>query len=147
MFSHQRTTPVGRTEDIFLAVKTLTPLNAEDGAKDPYRHFTMGGCLYYDEYDIGLLVIRPDDVVCHFARTCMKGAGFKTTTRGADGTVQEVLKFAKPCVHVMKLNRVCNDVETTLVEVVTDESSGSSYGQMLYLTKAQMVTTSPVARL
>ncbi|KAI1782190.1 hypothetical protein LXA43DRAFT_843670, partial [Ganoderma leucocontextum] len=96
------------TEDTFLAVERLSPLTKEDQGKDPYRRFgETGGLLYYDSYETGVLVIRPHDVVCHYAKTSMKGVNLIARKRhpasDANATASE---FQKDCVHVLKLGKV-----------------------------------------
>ena len=107
IFVHKRAIGSEAVEDIFLVMRKLIPLSTNDLALDPYRSFSVGGSLYYDEYEAGLFVARPNDVVCHFAKTYMKGAAFTRKTTGPDGqTYANPIRFEKPCVHVMKLGKV-----------------------------------------
>ncbi|KAI0705497.1 hypothetical protein C8Q76DRAFT_630733 [Earliella scabrosa] len=107
IFSHRRTSVSGYVEEMFIAVRAHENLNAEDRSQDPYRRFPVGGNLYYDVFDRSAFIVRPADILCHFARTSMKGAEFKRTVRGSDrNTTTQTLHFAKPCVHVLKLDRV-----------------------------------------
>lgn len=106
IFVHRRVTGSETAEDIFLVVRKLHSLSAEDRVLDPYRSFSMGGSLYYDQYEKNILVARPKDIVCHFAKTYMKGASFTRRTTGPDGrTDEDSIRFEKPCAHVMRLGK------------------------------------------
>ncbi len=108
IFMHRRYTGVDMVEEVYLVLRKLTPLSAKDQSNDPYRAFKIGGALYYDEYDRTLFVARPEDLVCHFVKTYMKGASFTKRTLGADGrTAEEAVRFERPCAHVMQLSKVC----------------------------------------
>lgn len=77
------------TESTYLYVAPLDPLSSQDAAHDPYRSYAyVGGELYYDRYLPGI-IITPEDVVSHFARTPL--------TIGA---------IVVPCVHVGSLDKV-----------------------------------------
>ncbi len=76
-------------EATYLYVKPLKELSATDVPRDYYREYPIvGGQLYYDRYLPGI-VITPDDIVSHFARTPLKVPG-----------------IAEPCVHVLSLDKV-----------------------------------------
>ncbi|KAI0715176.1 hypothetical protein C8Q76DRAFT_618720 [Earliella scabrosa] len=110
MFTHGTMDPratSGSAERLFLVVRPLKPLSPADQTLDPYRQYTVGGTLYYDQYEPGLFVIRPEEVICHFAKTSMKGARFTKRARGSDGSlVEHPIQFAQPCVHVLRLDKV-----------------------------------------
>ena len=94
--------------EIFIAVERLLPLNGEDIQKDPYRSYgDTGGSLYYDAFDEQVLVIRPEDVVCHYAKTSMKGVPFVRTAQRPEGGVDVIpMAFQRECVHVLRLGKV-----------------------------------------
>ncbi len=77
------------TESTYLYVAPLEKLTSEDAARDPFRSYAyVGGELYYDRYQPGV-IITPDDIVSHFARTPM-----------------ELPAIPYPCIHVLSLDKV-----------------------------------------
>ncbi|KAI0691929.1 hypothetical protein C8T65DRAFT_711462 [Cerioporus squamosus] len=76
IFIHKRRNGWEVAEEIYLVMRRLTSLNDKDRSLDPYQSFPIGGALYYDEYNKTLLVVRPSDLVCHFAKTSMRGVVF-----------------------------------------------------------------------
>lgn len=78
------------TESTYVYVAPLEPLSPQDAAHDPYRVYKYaGGELYYDRYMPGI-VISPEDVISHFARTPI--------------VMPDRIKY--PCVHVLSLDKV-----------------------------------------
>ncbi|KAI0054698.1 hypothetical protein BV25DRAFT_1816687 [Artomyces pyxidatus] len=91
IFTHTRS---GAGEDVisevFLAVQKLEELSDIHSVFDKFRTFALvGGTLYYDKYQDKIQVIRPRQVLCHFARTSMR-----------------IDHIEEPCVHVLRLDRV-----------------------------------------
>ena len=77
------------TESTYIYVAPLEKLSTEDITHDPFRSFAfVGGELYYDRYLPGV-IITPEDVISHFARTPM---------------VLPAIPHA--CVHVLSLDKV-----------------------------------------
>ncbi|KAI0069375.1 hypothetical protein K474DRAFT_1714319 [Panus rudis PR-1116 ss-1] len=69
IFIHERHDVGGRMEDIFLVIRRLVPLTRDDLRHDVFRSYRVGGYLRYDRYKERLDIIRPQSVLCHFART------------------------------------------------------------------------------
>ncbi|KAL6299917.1 hypothetical protein BKA93DRAFT_703922, partial [Sparassis latifolia] len=78
------------TTKTFFVVQRYKSLNAQDLAHDHYRAFPLaGGRLYYDELDLNLELLRPNDIACHFAKTPYMCKDIKAV-----------------CIHVLPLDRV-----------------------------------------
>lgn len=93
IFLHMRKLENGRSiEEMFLVARPLVQLSMEDSKRDPYRQFPIvGGSLHYARYDDQRIhILRPADVVCHFAKTSLGNIGMVEAT-----------------VHVLPLDRVC----------------------------------------
>lgn len=93
IFIHERKLPGGESKikETFLAVRPLARLSQVDEKLDIYRTFPIvGGSLHYARYDDRVHVIRPSDIVCHFAKTRMG----------------RVMQISEPCFHVLPLDRV-----------------------------------------
>ncbi|KAI9059822.1 hypothetical protein FKP32DRAFT_1535489, partial [Trametes sanguinea] len=90
IFSYSYREPDGNiVEGIYLFVLPYTELNHADVAHDYYRRYPLvGGCLYYDRKDPGV-IITPDIVVSHFARTPVV-----------------VPAINEPCIHSLPLDKV-----------------------------------------
>ncbi|KAI9067682.1 hypothetical protein FKP32DRAFT_1609294 [Trametes sanguinea] len=73
IFHHNRTLADGLTaEEAFLVVKELVGLEEEDAVHDPYRRFgRVGGWLCYATYQPEEHLLRPNDILCHFAKTTL----------------------------------------------------------------------------
>lgn len=77
------------TEATYLYVAPLATLSHQDTAHDPYRAYEyVGGQLYYDRYLAGI-IIAPEDIISHFARTPMN-----------------IPHVQQPCIHVLSLDKV-----------------------------------------
>lgn len=100
---HQGVQYCGRIESIFLppgqedpttvllAIRRYTPLSEEDQEKDPYRLWGFaGGELFYDHFLKDYLIIKPEEVIGHIAKTAL-GCVFGITSE---------------CVHVLPLDQV-----------------------------------------
>lgn len=81
---HQGTQHYGRIKSIFLppgqedtatallAIQRYMPLSEEDKAKDPYRLWGFsGGELVYDRFLEDYLIIKPEEVIGHIAKTTL----------------------------------------------------------------------------
>lgn len=88
---HKRrlTTGTPMTEETFIVVQTYSPLLDVDIPKDDYRKYGVAGALYYAHFENNVVVIRPQDIVCHFAKTTLSS-----------------FPIESPCIHVLPLNRV-----------------------------------------
>ncbi|KAI0822496.1 hypothetical protein BC628DRAFT_1281695, partial [Trametes gibbosa] len=76
-------------EGTYLFVLPYAELSAEDAPLDPYRKYPfVGGQLYYNDHLTGV-VITPDRVVSHFARTPVTMPG-----------------IAAQCIHALSLDKV-----------------------------------------
>ena len=85
----RRTTHEDKIEEPFILVEQLEDLAQPDVDNDLYRRYEHGGgFLCYDHY-LPPEFIRPEDIVCHFARTPMIFPG-----------------ITKPCIHVLPLDMV-----------------------------------------
>ncbi|OSD00157.1 hypothetical protein PYCCODRAFT_1371822 [Trametes coccinea BRFM310] len=73
IFQHCRKIGNGSTaQESFIVVKELVELKVEDVVHDPYRCFgRVGGWLCYAMYRPEELLLRPDEVLCHFAKTML----------------------------------------------------------------------------
>ena len=93
IFVHRRRNADGNGDDlreIFLSVERLQDLSPDDVQWDKYRKFLhIGGHLCYDSYRPSPLIIRPNQIISHFARTAI-----------------DIPHIQKACVHVLPLNRV-----------------------------------------
>ncbi|KAH9849302.1 hypothetical protein BC628DRAFT_1300549, partial [Trametes gibbosa] len=91
IFTHRRKLRNGEfVSETFLAVKHLVELSGSDVQKDNFRKFPhAGGRLHYDEYAREVHVVRPQNILCHIAKTPLRIAG-----------------ITKACVHVLPLDRV-----------------------------------------
>ncbi|KAI0323541.1 hypothetical protein GY45DRAFT_1264393 [Cubamyces sp. BRFM 1775] len=92
--------------ETFLVVRPLKELDRVDAALDPYRKYPqVGGRLYYQAYEEAALVLRTEDVLCHFAQTTMEHLVVRAP--GADNPRETyVCRISRPCVHVRPLDRV-----------------------------------------
>ncbi|OBZ66279.1 hypothetical protein A0H81_13832 [Grifola frondosa] len=88
IFLHTRPTSDGsRVAEIFIAVQRLVELSENDAALDNFRTFKhAGGRLCYGRYHEDIRIIRPTDIICHFAKTPM-----------------DDLKFSEKVVHTLTL--------------------------------------------
>ncbi|KAI9056595.1 hypothetical protein FKP32DRAFT_1542724, partial [Trametes sanguinea] len=73
IFHHCRLSADGTTiDDTYLVAKPLMELAPEEVVHDPYRRFgRVGGWLCYAECEIETILLRPDDILCHFAKTML----------------------------------------------------------------------------
>jgi len=107
---HQGTQHCGRIKSIFLppgqedtaavllAVQRYMPLSEEDKTKDPYRLWGFsGGELFYNRFLEDYLIIKPEEVIGHIAKTAL-GHVFGITVE---------------CVHVLPLDQVSLVLFTT----------------------------------
>lgn len=79
------------TTNVLLAIRIYTPLSEEDKTKDPYRLWGFsGGELFYDQFLEDYLIITPEEVIGHIAKTAL-GSVF-----GIDNE----------CVHILPLDQV-----------------------------------------
>ncbi|OSD08116.1 hypothetical protein PYCCODRAFT_1358106 [Trametes coccinea BRFM310] len=111
IFVYERQHGSEKVEETFLAVRRLLDLNADDLKSDPYRKYPrVGGALYYNHFADEILVLRPSDVLCHFAKTPMEREEiFKGPTAQNSGErKRQDGGGEKPIVHVKPLERVCN---------------------------------------
>lgn len=89
---HTRKLGNGRNvEETFLVARPLVQLSTEDSKTDLYRQFPIvGGSLHYARYDDQQVhILRPADMVCHYAKTTLGDMG-----------------MAEATVHVLPLDRV-----------------------------------------
>lgn len=81
-------------EDItapLLAIQRYMPLSEDDKAKDPYRLWGFsGGELFYNQFLEDYLIIKPEEVVGHIAKT----------------DLGHIIGIAVECVHVLPLDQV-----------------------------------------
>jgi hypothetical protein len=91
IFLHTHENQMGNTvEETFVVVKQLVSLSSSDQQYDVFRKYNpIGGILYYAEYSSTIQVIRPQDLVCHFAKTPLQ--------------IQDIEKL---CIHVLPLDQV-----------------------------------------
>lgn len=79
------------TATVLLAIQRYTPLAEEDKGKDPYQLWGFsGGEMFYDRFLEDYLIIKPEEVVGHIAKTAL-GCAFGIDAR---------------CVHVLPLDQV-----------------------------------------
>lgn len=79
------------TATVLLAVQCYAPLSEEDKLKDPYRLWGFsGGELFYHRFLKDYLIIKPEEVVGHIAKTAL---GY-------------VFGINAECVHVLPLDQV-----------------------------------------
>lgn len=79
------------TTTVLLAIQRYMPLSEEDTAKDPYRLWGFsGGELVYNRFLEDYLIIKPEQVIGHIAKT----------------TLGHVLGITVECVHVLPLDQV-----------------------------------------
>lgn len=92
VFEHRR--QISQTEwrnEQFIVVTRLVHLTPAHRQLDPYRrHGDAGGFLCYDRSVAMVEVIRPEAIICHYART----------------RFVDLRRLDKPCVHVLPLDRV-----------------------------------------
>lgn len=90
------------TEATYLYVAPLEPLSPQDATQDPYRSYKHGGGeLYYDRYLAGI-IITPEDIVSHYARTPLV-----------------MPSIPLPCVHTLSLDKVCRVVNALYFSPLT----------------------------
>lgn len=76
---------------VLLAIQRYMPLSREDEAKDPYRLWGFsGGELYYNQFLEDYLIVKPEEVVGHIAKTVL-GCVFGITVE---------------CIHTLPLDQV-----------------------------------------
>ncbi len=92
IFLHRRIPDGGEAlVEPFVVLDEYIPLSPEHVARDPYRHYPLLETkLYYNRFLEHGVVIRPPDILCHFA-------AFVYTPEHID----------EPCVVVRSLDRVC----------------------------------------
>ncbi|KAI0048321.1 hypothetical protein FA95DRAFT_1605300 [Auriscalpium vulgare] len=75
LFTHERMKPGGRfRKETFLAVEALSDLQEDQVSQDPYRQFHADfglGRLYQNDYQPHCYVVKPSQIVCHFAKTVL----------------------------------------------------------------------------
>lgn len=93
IFSHTRPAAHGSTtsvQETFIVIRPFRHLTAADHIHDNFwRYGRVGGQLYYDAY-LPDIVVRPEDIHCHFARTPVK-----------------MPRIEQNCIYVLSLDRVC----------------------------------------
>ncbi|KAI0039183.1 hypothetical protein FA95DRAFT_1504529, partial [Auriscalpium vulgare] len=93
LFTHERMEPGGRfRKETFLAVEALSDLQEDQVSQDPYRQFHADfglGRLYQNDYQPHCYVVKPSQIVCHFAKTVLND-----------------LSMPGDFVHALPLNRV-----------------------------------------
>ncbi|KAF7789598.1 hypothetical protein EIP86_000544 [Pleurotus ostreatoroseus] len=90
LFCHTRLSDHGDVTESFLIVRPHLELNDKDSKHDPYRQYKWaGGRICYDRTEPTPAIIRPSQILSHFAKTPMTIEG-----------------IAEPCIHVLPLNRV-----------------------------------------
>lgn len=94
IFLHKRLHSDGtKVEETFLVILPLAPLTPQDVKRDNYRRYkNAGGALYYDRYEPFVHVLRPVDIVSHFAKSKVRLLGMKEN---------------ESWIHVLALDRVC----------------------------------------
>ncbi|KAJ8495690.1 hypothetical protein ONZ45_g12752 [Pleurotus djamor] len=95
--------------ETFLVVRTFAELMPPHATLDPYRRYPMAGKLYYSDLEDAIHIVRPKEIICHFAKTSSLDFGIP----GAD------------CIHVLPLNRIRHflDIEADAVTSEEDEDS------------------------
>jgi len=79
------------TASVLLAIQRYAPLSEEDKMKDPYRIWGFsGGELFYNRFLKDYLIVKPEEVVGHIAKTAL-GCVFGIDTE---------------CVHILPLDQV-----------------------------------------
>ncbi|KZT08857.1 uncharacterized protein LAESUDRAFT_617409, partial [Laetiporus sulphureus 93-53] len=91
IFLHQHRDVHGKlVEESFVSIESLQELTELDRLSDPYSNFPgVGGKLYYNAYSSDINVVRPSNIISHFAKTPMEVQGIK-----------------RSCIHVLPLDRV-----------------------------------------
>ncbi|KAI0362933.1 hypothetical protein BV20DRAFT_905682, partial [Pilatotrama ljubarskyi] len=108
IFKHTRAVADGSAlEETFIVAKQLKELEAHHAANDPYRRFgRIGGRLCQAEYHSELLILKPEEVLCHFAKTMMDDFPLGSARHSAgSGEASEVEEIGQ-LVHVRPLDRV-----------------------------------------
>ncbi len=91
IFRHTRLVEFEKLTEAFLIVKPYEELRSADIQYDPYRKYKWaGGQLYHNKLMSTSHIVRPAQVVSHFAKTEM-----------------DMPRIGYPCIHVLPLNRVC----------------------------------------
>ena len=62
--------------DIYLVVETYVQLTRDESKRDPYKRYPYAGHLVYNQVN-DTLIVRAEDVICHYASTPMHITGFK----------------------------------------------------------------------
>lgn len=91
IFMHERLVGSDVSKDIFCAIRRLKPLEIALQQQDYFRKFEIGGSLWSPEYADELQVVRPQALMCHFARTEFSAAD---------------TQVGLPTLHVLPLDRV-----------------------------------------
>lgn len=79
------------TATVLLAIQRYMPLSEDDRMKDPYRLWGFsGGELFYNRFLEDYLIIQPEEVTGHIAKT----------------TLGHVFGISVECVHVLPLDQV-----------------------------------------
>lgn len=89
IFRHSRFNNLAKHDDIFIAVSLLQPLDESNRQLDPYRTFKSFGSLYSTAYEERIIIVRPSQIVCHYARTWM-----------------DLSEQSAPCYHILPLSHV-----------------------------------------
>lgn len=115
IFTHRRKSLDGQLiTETFLAVRNLEELSEADSAHDNFRKFPYaGGRLYYDRESGAVRVIRPQDILCHVARTSLKITG-----------------IASQCAHILPLDRVRPDTSGSEGILLTYRSVAESVANL-----------------
>ncbi|EIW54249.1 uncharacterized protein TRAVEDRAFT_132588, partial [Trametes versicolor FP-101664 SS1] len=92
IFHHTRnTTTDNRVSESFLVISHYNELSELDSTQDTFRRFPIaGGRLVYRSLAPGYSLIRPEQILCHVAKTAI-----------------EFPSISQPCFHVLPLDRVC----------------------------------------
>lgn len=94
VFLHERVEGAQILKDLFCLIRPLRPLDVIVQHRDFFKQFEMGGALWSTDWedDSRLLIIRPQSLVCHFARTAFEA---------------QDTQVGLPTFHVLPLDRVC----------------------------------------
>ncbi|RDX39689.1 hypothetical protein OH76DRAFT_1367271 [Lentinus brumalis] len=117
IFVHSRPSLGGTStvEETYLAVSGYVELSPTDLAQDKFRKFPIaGGRLVYARTDPRVYIVRPSQIVCHFAKTKL-----------------QVTNITAPCIHVLPLDRVSVHI-TLLQNLLSDHQFRSSYASSLH---------------
>ncbi|KAJ3531570.1 hypothetical protein NM688_g7556 [Phlebia brevispora] len=109
IFQHTRKVDGDSFTETFILVRPYIDLNADDAQHDKYRQFSWaGGKLYYEDLAKDAVLIRPSQIVSHFAKTPITVAG-----------------IARRCIHALPLDRMVHMSEGSSSDNVDENTEGN----------------------